>query len=194
MSRLLKGLLVCLLLLLGAVAGCGGQSGGDRADEWNRLMDQANALIDGTIAGTTQNAELLGKVNGIDPTAKNAADALPLLADVVANLGEMKQSQESLAALCDKLAKLDVSEEDKTYARQQKEIAELNVESFALVFDMLANYEFLYSKGRTLSQAKLEQNGKERTEIIAKYNEMYGRIGDKVQASEQYRADNPGGE
>ena len=60
MSRLLKGLLVCLLLLLGAVAGCGGQSGGDRADEWNRLMDQANALIDGTIAGTTQNAELLG--------------------------------------------------------------------------------------------------------------------------------------
>lgn len=190
MSRLLTVLLACLLaVLLPPATACA-----DQIDEWNSLMEQVNALIDETSAGTTQDAELFGRVNSIDPTAKSAADALPLLADMEANLGEMKKSQESIITLLGQMARLDVREEDKTYARQQKEIAELNVESFALVFEIVEKYKLLYSKGGTLSQAQAKRLGQEITDLQGKYQEFYGRISEKVQASEQYRADNPGGE
>ena len=59
--------------LLPAVAGCGGLSGSDRTGEWNSLVVQVNAQIEGIDARNTQNAEQWGKVDSLAPLGKKAA-------------------------------------------------------------------------------------------------------------------------
>ena len=57
----------------------------------------------------------------------------------------------------DRVAKLDLSEELTTYAGQQKEIAELQLQGIAPQKDLLDEIETLYDEGGKPSEAELEK-------------------------------------
>lgn len=129
----------------------------------NELMDNVVALVEETNALDAQNQELMMKALEMGPEGKDAADAQPLLAEVQAGFDEMTEKQESIAALLGEMAKLDASEELKTYAAQQKEIAEIRIEMYAAWTEIVAWHRKMLPRLRELSEsseadfAKLEQ-------------------------------------
>jgi len=192
MSRLQKALLACLALVL-----CLGMIGcADQTDEANALIDQANAATDESNRLDGLMTELMAKVEQIDPTAKNARDAQPLLTEVEAKLSETQKNAERTLLLWDKILALDVSDELKTYAAQQKEIAKLQVALSAAVGDMVVKLKVLYDPDQTgkLSQADFDKLAAELDGLVAKADEIDSQMSEKQGASDQYFKDNGLGE
>ncbi len=194
MPRRCRVLPACLLsVLLLAVAGCGDQTGTDKTDQATKLIDQARALAKKTSALEKQMDELWPKIGKIDP-AKNATDALAKLDDAEADYAEMTKNQESVAALYGKVAKLDVGEELRTWAGQQKEIAELSLQATAVLDEFVAKDKVLFSLWNQLDQADREKLIQELKDLDARSLKLRTRASKMQQASEKYYKDNGLGE
>jgi hypothetical protein len=214
MSRLLRVLFTSLLLvLLWAVAGCGGQTAADKpatpeatatsqaadqADEarsrliaeWDLLVAQTQALLDENDALETQMGDALDKVNAIDFAGGNAADAPPILADVRADLGQLKKNSESIMVLWDKASELDVGEEYTTYAGQQKEIEGLQIKMYAVANDLIAKLAYMFGQIGKATPAEIDKLNGELSGVMAKGDKLQSRIDEKKQESEKYANDN----
>jgi len=189
----LASLLLVLLLALGS---CGGVTDSDQTDEMNGLIDQANALVYEYDALDAEMTELLRKVVGIYPESKAAADALPMLVDADAGLGEMAAKMESAATLWDEASKLDIDEAFRTYCGQQKEIVEQYLQVCAVWKEWVGKLKVMYdpSQQRKLSKAGRRELALEVMGLSDESNELLSRIGEMEQASEKYYSDNGLGE
>jgi len=181
---LVAGLLV---VLVSAGTACA-----DQRDEWNGLIEQWNATSEEVTALDVQGIKRLTEVDAIDPYAENAADALPLLAEAQALYLERTEKVESLVALCDQMADLDVSEERGVYAGQQKEIAETMLEDHAVLSELIARLQILYDASRTstLSQTDLDRLEQEIDDLRTREEELFRRLIEMEKASRQYWEDN----
>lgn len=212
MSRLLKALLASLLIvLLLAVAGCGDQTDTDQAatteptapsqlvdqtDEWNRLLDQANAIAEENYALQERESKLEAKLDKVDITPESAADGLPVLAKMKATNEEMKRNSQSIAALWDEILGLDISDEHNTYADQQSEIWELWAQYYGVQIEGVTRAEVVYdpSQWLELGEAGFEELMQEATDLEAESKALDAQIAEKEEASSQYYDDNIGGE
>lgn len=166
----------------------------DPTAEAKSLIEQVGALAAKSGPLDEQIGELMAKVGEIAPASANAADALPIIADVVATLGKMTKDEKAAAALWGKVAELDVGEESKTYAGQQKELMDLRVQEDALNVRLLAKLKTMYGKYSELGSAESVKLVQKVAEIGAKLNKLESRIDLKERASEQYFEDNQLGE
>jgi hypothetical protein len=184
MSRLLRVLLTSLLIVLILPV----TAYAEQADEAKQLLHEATTVGEAMAALKAQIDELNYKVNNIDPTAKNAADALPLLAEAKAGYAELSKKAESMAALTDEMVALDVSEEMKTAAGLMKGYAESWIEFCAFENDAIGKLEILFDPDRMskLSQADREKLNQELTELASRETELNSQIGDTQQAMTQY--------
>jgi len=193
-SRLGKVLLANLLIvLLLAIAGCGGQSGADQTDQATDLIDQAKTLTRKTDGLEKQMDELWPKIGKIDP-AKDANDALAKLDDAEAGYAQMTKNQKSVAALYAKVAELDVGEMLRIWAGQQKAIAELSLQATAVLDEFVAKDRVLFSLWNQLDQADREKLIQELKDLDARSLKLRTRASKMRQASEQYYKDNGLGE
>ena len=129
-------------------------SASSRPGDADALMAQAKALA----TKTNDLGMLLWEGQMFEVVlAENAAAAEPQLAKARALLDEMAENERAIAALLDQVAQLDVSEELRTYAGQQKEIAELQLQGIAPQKYLLEEIETLYEEGGKPSDADLEK-------------------------------------
>lgn len=187
MQRLLSVLLASLLVALAApVTAYAGP-----ADDAKQLLTDAATVREEMIALSAQIDELESQIGEIDPTANNAADALPLLAEAKADYAEQSEKAASVAALMDEIAALDVSEEMKTYAGLRKQFAESWIEFCALEIDGIGKLEILFDPGRMseLSQADQEKLVAEATDFATREAELRSQVVERQQAMTQYAAD-----
>lgn len=194
MSRRWRVLSACLLsVLILAVAGCGDETGTDQTDQATKLIDEARALAEKTSALEKQMDELWPKIGKIDP-AKDATDALAKLDDAEAGYAKITKNQKSTAALYGKIAKLDVGEQLRTWAGQQKEIAELSIRATAVLDEFVAKDKVLFSLWNQLGKADREKLIQELKDLDAKSLKLRTRASTMRQASEKYYKDNGLGE
>lgn len=188
MAHRLRVLVAGLLVVLVSA----GTACADQRDEWNGLIEQWNATSEEVTALDVQGIKRLTEVDAIDPYAENAADALPLLAEAQALYLERTEKVESLVALCDQMADLDVSEERGVYAGQQKEIAETMLEDHAVLSELIARLQILYDASRTstLSQTDLDRLEQEIDDLRTREEELFRRLIEMEKASRQYWEDN----
>jgi hypothetical protein len=118
------------------------------------LMAEARALATKT---TALEAQLWENHLMMALVAPDAAAARPELAKAGSLLDEMRANEKAIAVLLERVVGLDAGEELTTYARQQKEIAELRLLSMAPVADLLARVENAYKQEGKPSQADLEK-------------------------------------
>jgi hypothetical protein len=166
--RRLAILLVAILLALSLVA-CGSQTEAVPAASPEPLAASASSVpSSGTDALMAQAKALAQKTNDLGSElwegqmfevvlAENAAAAKPELAKARAILEKMAANEKSIATLLDQVVELDVSEELTTYAGQQKEIAELQLQGIAPQKDLLAKIQAVYGEKGKVSQADLEK-------------------------------------
>jgi hypothetical protein len=192
LAHALKAALACLVVVLLFTV----TAYADETTEANRLIAQVNALQAEVVLLDEQTVELWNKVDEIDPAAANAADALPLLADVETLDAETTRCTQFIVALLDRMADLDVSEELKTYADQQKEIAEDYLQAYALTDELITRYKVVWNPRRlsALSQAEVEALDEEIVELATRSQELLAHVGEKEQASQQYYTDSKLGE
>jgi len=186
MSRLREVLTASLLVVLLFPAAVYA----DQTDEANRLMDQANALVAESLALDAERLELTGRLMEIDAEAKNAADAQALLVEMEASLDEMATKQESASVLWDRVAALAVDDEQRTYAAQQKEAAELAIQFCALERTILDTVKVLYGQAGTLSQRDHDKLVREFNDLVALQDELRWQYNEKMQASDAYYEEN----
>jgi hypothetical protein len=149
----------------------------DQTEEANRLIDQVNALLPEDSSQYAELTDLLAKVDQIDPSSKKAAAAVAYLTDASALLDEMVPRMESIAALTDEAAALDVSPEVKAYMAQMQDLARLNLQLYAVWGDMLAKYETAYRGWNQLSAT-------EQGQLVTDVNDLASQI-DAVAAQTQ---------
>jgi len=201
MSRLLTALLACVVVtLLLAVAGCGDQTETEKTtpeatattpstasgDDWSSLLAEVRTLEDENAALETELGELMDGLDFEDPSPEAAAAALPRLKDARAVVGEAKENFASLTALWDEMARLNISEQNNTYAGQQKKIAELDARTTVLMDKIFATLEDMLSHLTTLSVADSERLQNRISDLSATGNGLEMRINELKQASEQY--------
>lgn len=154
-------------------------------------MAEAKALVDEAISLDTRKNEIMAKAEAIDPEAGRAADAPSVFADVQAVLGEMTETQEAIAALYGEAATLDVGEKLTQYAAQQKEIAELWVQAYAIESDLVAHYAVAADPQRSgVSRADQEKLDQELADLDEASGEAFMRVWERAEASQQYFRDN----
>jgi hypothetical protein len=187
--RVLRSVLVACVLSV-AVFGASGCS--DQSDEANKLVDQMNVLVGKSNSLESQISKLVEETNKIDPTSKDVAKAPAMIAEAQTKLDQDKTNTKAVISLLDQITALDVSGEMKTYANQQKAIAELEVQELGLTDDLLATFRQLYDpkKAKDYTQAQLDELTNKANDTIAKDNALLSEISGKQGASDQFFKDN----
>jgi hypothetical protein len=128
-------------------------AGGDGSDA-DALMARAATLAARTTDLEAQlwEGRLMAALIATDPAAARTE-----LSAAGALLEEMRANEKAIAALLGQVAGLDVSEELRTYAVQQKEIADLRLLSMAGVGGLLDRVETSLRENGGLSQADIEK-------------------------------------
>lgn len=189
MLALRRTLVFCVLSM--AVVGLLGCSGG-QTDEANKLIDQMNASIQKSNALQKQITQLVDDVGKIDPTSKDVTKAAPMLAEAKSKLAQDTSSLQTVVKLTDQIAALDVDAEMKTYAGQQKAIAQLLVQERGITRTLLSTLEELYdpAKASKYTQAELDNLTTRVNNLVAQDSELQSKIAEKQGASDQYFKDN----
>lgn len=167
--RLITAVIVPAFLFTLGLPACGTETEADRSGSPEPPAASASsAPVGNRDALMTQAKTLAKETNDLEGElweghmmtaliAPNAAAAKPELVKAGALLDEIRANEKKIAALLDRVVRLDASEELTTYAGQQKEIAELRYRSMAYVEDLLAGIETLFREKGTASEADVEK-------------------------------------
>ena len=106
----------------------------------------------------------------------------------------MSEQQKAVAALYDRLAKLGVGKKLRTWAGQQKEIADLSARSTAVLQEFVSKDKVLFSPWNQLGETDRQKLIDELKRLDARSLELRTRARDLQQASGKYWQDNGLGE
>lgn len=182
-------LLFAVVVLLLAPAGCGDETPSDDSDRANELISQAKALAQKAGAGEGRLNDLWTKIGKLDP-AKDSTEALKMLDEAADGYAAMMKEQEAVAALYGRLAKLGVAKKLRTWAGQQKEIADLSARSTAVLQEFVAKDKVLFSLWNQLGETDRQKLIDELEGLDARSLELRTRARDLQQASKKYWQDN----
>lgn len=179
-----KTLLIAVAVVIAlATVGCA-----DQTQDANRIISDMNTLIGQSNVLETDATDLIDDVNALDPTSPDASKATTMLAEISVLLEQDKANVAKVISLADELATLDVSEDIKTYALQQKEIAKLVQQGQSNTAGMVDAMTRLYdpAKSGDLTQAELDGFASELNEFIEKDEAIRDQIIAKSEASQEF--------
>ncbi len=187
MTRMTK--LVALALagvLLFALAGCG-----DQTKDANAAIAAANEQSEKYTALDNEISTLMDQAMAVDMTADGVKPGIEAFNQASAKFEERKAVIAAIKAEFEKIAGYDVSEETKTYASQQVEIATLLGQMDDLGLELIASTKALYELVESGSQdgAKAEEYSKAIDTTSAKLTEIDAQVTEKQAASDKYFID-----
>lgn len=187
MTRMTK--LVALMLagvLLFALAGCG-----DQTKDANAAIAAANEQSKKYTELDNQISTLMDEAMAVDMTAEGVKPGIEAFDQASAKFEERKAVIAAIKAEFEKIAGYKVSEETKTYAAQQVEIATLLGQMDDLGLELIASTKSLYELVQSGSQdaAKAEELSKAIDDTSAKLTEIDAQVTEKQAASDKYFID-----
>jgi len=181
-------ILLALLTLAPALSGCSS----DQTDEANAAIDRSNQAVERAILLDRQAADKLEEVLGAEPAKANAAETLARIGEIEADVAAIAEELGIMKSEFGSIREMDVSEELKTYASQQIEIAEMQEESNDLMSEMLGVLRELHTAAaageitRTQWSTALDSVDK----LLGEAEALDVRIEEKASESERYFDEN----
>ncbi len=178
------GLLVlALVLVVAALAGCGGDT-----DKANAAIGAANAHI------TTYNkldgeiADLMGQMDALSGGKDDAQKGKDLSDKITAKIAERAKVIAGMKTEFGKIGSMDVSEDLKTYASQQVEIADMRAKVDAKMGEVAAKLSSLFSAAVTgkIDQAMVTKLTAEVDTLTKQLDTMQAQADEKEAASEKF--------
>ena len=158
------------------------------------MLDQAAALGDEDNAQYSELLTLVAQAEQLDPASNKAADALPILDDATALLDDMTPRMQSIAALLDKAAALDISPEYKTYLGLKRELMQVDLDLYGVLGELIAKDRTAYATWERLSGSERTALLTDRDDLVTQANALATETQEKNAAAEQYFADEQIGE
>lgn len=183
---LVTSLTLVLVLLVPAAAHA------DQSDEADRLIDRTNTLLGQSYGKVSEISDLLARVDQIHPASQNAADALPLLREAKTLLDEAIATHTSALSRVEEIAALDVGPELKAYALKEKEVADLELELYRLIGELIATHESAYGQWKELTESERLTLAGNAGILVDRWGELATEIEEKQADAEQYYSDNLG--
>lgn len=184
MTRLVALMLAGVLLF--ALAGCG-----DQTKDANAAIAAANEQSKKYTELDNQISTLMDQAMAVDMTAEGVKPGIEAFDQASAKFEERKAVITAIKAEFEKIAGYKVSEETKTYASQQVEIANLLGQMDDLGLELIASTKSLYELVQSGSQdaAKAEELSKAIDDTSAKLTEIDAQVTEKQAASDKYFID-----
>lgn len=181
--------LILLALLLGiATVGVLTGCGGDQTEEANSAIDASNQAVDAANEADAEAVALFEKIGKLEPGSASTDKALKLVEEAEAAIeAKNVQVQKASDALA-KIEDLDVSEDFKTYADQQIEIAKLQIQSNELLLKATAEFKRVFENAGDASpdMKRLQRSFQTIDEVFAQADELSAAIEEKAATSDAF--------
>lgn len=182
--------LVLLALLLGLatvglLAGCGG---GDQTEEANAAIDASNKAVDAANEADAEAVALFEKIGKLEPGSASTDEALKLVEEAEAAIAAKNAQVQKAADELAKIKDLEVSQDFKTYADQQIEIAKLQIQSNELLLKATAEFKKVFENAgdKSPDMKQLQQSFQTIDEVFAQADELSASIEEKAATSDAF--------
>jgi len=196
-KKLLATALACVFLL--TVAGC------DQTSDANAAISAANVKAKAYTALDDEISVLLDDASAVSMTAEGVKPGIEALDAASAKYEERKVVIAEIKAEFEKIAAFKVSDEIKTYAKQQVEISDLLAQmddlGIKLIADTKTFYQLIETQGASTTDDAMDADADKAEalsaaieETSAKLTELDALVTDKEKASDKYFTDQGLGE
>lgn len=174
-------LVVLLLVWPGSALGADAAEVSALVDRIQGLQEQANDL-------DVKAMDDLRMALAADPFDENAGDALRIIDRAGKNLSVVIQDMGEIAGLWSDISALDLVPSARTYAVQQYDIAEKNLEYYELSALLLDDYRTVYDREKlaSLSRQDLKRLDEELAEVPKKMDRLDAELTRMEAASHEY--------
>lgn len=187
MARSTKVVAVMLAaVMVFALAGCG-----DQTKDANAAISAANEQSKKYTALDNAISALMDQASAVDMTSEGVKPGIIAIDQATAKFEQRKVVIAAVKAEFEKIAGLKVSDEIKTYAKQQVEIATMLGQMDDLGVQLISKTKALYQliESKSTESAKAEELSKSIDDTSKQLSDLDAKVTEKQAASEKYFID-----